>query len=64
MSGGTLSLATVATGTGGFKITGENADDIAGYNVSSAGDVNGDGHAELNVGAHQNGPGGSNARAA
>ena len=46
-----VDLADVANGTGGFKITGENAGDSAGYDVSGAGDVNGDGIADLIVGA-------------
>jgi len=64
LSNGILNLDTVAVGTGGFKIIGENAQDNAGYNVSSAGDVNGDGYADLMVGAFQNGAGGTNAGAA
>ncbi len=46
-----VELADVAAGSGGFKIQGENAGESAGYSVSSAGDVDGDGFADLIVGA-------------
>ena len=41
-----------ALGTGGFAINGEAAEDLSGRSVSSAGDVNGDGLADLIVGAN------------
>ncbi|MDI9335502.1 MAG: FG-GAP-like repeat-containing protein, partial [Gammaproteobacteria bacterium] len=47
---GTLSLQTIAEGTGGFALTGEAGYDYSGYSVSSAGDINGDGYADLMVG--------------
>ena len=56
-----VSLSAVAAGTGGFAITGEATNDQSGYSVSVAGDVNGDGLADLLVGAYGNGAGGSNA---
>ena len=52
-----IDLATVATGgsnAGGFVINGEAVDDRSGYSVTSAGDVNGDGLADLIVGARNN----------
>jgi Ca2+-binding RTX toxin-like protein len=53
-----LDLATVAAGLGGFVIHGQDAHDEAGYSVSSAGDVNGDGFDDLIIGNVQgDGPG-------
>ena len=45
-----LDLATL-DGTNGFRLIGIDADDFSGCSVSSAGDVNGDGFADLIVGA-------------
>ena len=45
-----LDLATL-DGTNGFRLIGIDADDHSGLSVSSAGDVNGDGFADLIVGA-------------
>ncbi len=47
----TINLPTIASGTGGFVIIGENANDDSGRSVSTAGDVNGDGLDDLIVGA-------------
>ncbi len=59
-SGGVLSLSSL-TGTNGFKLDGENNGDYSGYPVNSAGDINGDGYADLIIGAYGypggNGPG-------
>ena len=46
-----INLSAVATGTGGFVINGQCSCDYSGVSVSSAGDVNGDGLADLIVGA-------------
>jgi Ca2+-binding RTX toxin-like protein len=45
-----LDLATL-DGTNGFRLIGIDADDLSGFSVSSAGDVNGDGFADLIIGA-------------
>ena len=49
--GAPIDLASIAAGTGGFVIFGEDASDFSGDSVASAGDVNGDGFADLIVGA-------------
>ena len=47
-----------ALGNGGFRLDGIDAADRSGYSVSGAGDVNGDGLADLIVGAYVADPGG------
>ncbi len=47
---GNLDLSTL-NGTTGFKLSGSAVADVAGISVASAGDVNGDGYADLIVGA-------------
>src|SRR5688572_3774205 len=47
-----LKLSTL-NGSNGFKLTGEANGDRAGFSVSAAGDVNGDGFGDLIIGAPQ-----------
>ena len=51
-------LATL-NGANGFKLSGVAADDISGFSVASAGDVNGDGFADLIVSAYRADPHGN-----
>jgi hypothetical protein len=46
-----VELATVEAGSGGFAINGATTGDRAGWSVSAAGDVDGDGFADIIVGA-------------
>jgi len=46
-------------GTGGFRINGIKANDRSGSSVSGAGDVNGDGLADLIIGAYRADPNGN-----
>jgi hypothetical protein len=56
---GLINLSTIATGTSnGFVINGECAGDESGWSVAAAGDMNGDGLADLLVGARKNTPSG------
>jgi len=50
-----VDLSSIAAGSGGFVINGQCAGDLSGYSVSAAGDVNGDGLADLIVGAKSSG---------
>ncbi|MBS0351663.1 MAG: FG-GAP repeat protein, partial [Proteobacteria bacterium] len=43
---------TDLNGKNGFKLDGEAANDLSGYSVSAAGDINGDGIADLLIGAY------------
>jgi hypothetical protein len=55
-SGTGINLSDVASGVGGFVINGQAAGDESGFAVSSAGDVNGDGLADLIIGAASSDP--------
>ena len=57
-SGTAIDLSAVAAGTGGFVINGQGAGDFSGFSVKAAGDVNGDGLADVMVGAYQSDPAG------
>jgi len=56
---GATPVDLAALGSGGFRIDGGDANDSSGRSVSGAGDVNGDGLADLIVGASQAAPGGN-----
>ena len=45
-------LLSSLNGTNGFKLDGEDNQDYSGYFVSAAGDINGDGIADLLIGAY------------
>ena len=55
---GVLNLSAL-DGTNGFRLNGIDANDLSGYSVSSAGDVNGDGFDDLIVGAFAADPNGN-----
>ena len=59
--GGALDLADL-DGTNGFRLDGIDPRDRSGCSVSGAGDVNGDGFADLIVGASGADPGGRRCR--
>ena len=48
-----IELSEIADGTGGFVISGAAQSDFSGSSVSAAGDVNGDGLADLIIGAQE-----------
>ena len=58
-----IRLANVAAGSGGFRIIGQAAGDDASRALGTVADLNGDGRAELLIGAPGNDAGGANAGA-
>src|SRR5687768_944980 len=56
--GSAIDLSAIAAGSGGFVINGQCESDGSGLSVAGAGDVNGDGLADLIVGALFSDPGG------
>ena len=56
-TGGVLDLSTL-NGSNGFILTGIDVNDVSGFSVSSAGDVNGDGYDDLVIGARRADPNG------
>ena len=58
-----VNLASVAAGTGGFRITGASGGDAVGAVLGAVGDLNGDGRAEILVGVPEAGSHGSHAGA-
>ena len=59
-----INLVQIAAGTGGFKITGENAGDRAGTRVAGLGDINNDGFDDLFISAPFNAGAGTQSGAA
>ena len=55
--GASVDLDSLA-GSDGFMLSGIDANDFSGFSVSTAGDVNGDGYADLLIGAYLADPGG------
>jgi hypothetical protein len=58
-AGGTVNLSSL-TGANGYAINGIDANDVSGYSVSSAGDINGDGIDDIIIGAKAGDPNGQN----
>lgn len=58
-----VNLASVASGTGGFRIIGDRAGDMAGSAIGTVGDLNGDGKAEILVGTTASQSGGADSGA-
>ncbi len=62
--GGNVELSDIEAGIGGFVLNGISAGDLAGTSVHGGGDVNGDGLADIIVGAMEDDPNGDNSGAA
>ena len=63
-SGSIVNLSSVAAGSGGYKIIGENAGDHIGAALATLADVNGDGKEEILLGAADSEAGGAGSGAA
>ncbi|MCF2873046.1 FG-GAP-like repeat-containing protein, partial [Octadecabacter sp. G9-8] len=61
--GTSVELSDIESGIGGFVINGVSEDDLSGWSVSGAGDVNGDGFDDLIVGAPGDNPNGDDSGA-
>ena len=61
MAKSVFNLSTLASGNGstGFVINGVDAHDNSGFSVNSAGDINGDGYADIIIGAAKADPNGN-----
>ncbi|SDD27395.1 Hemolysin-type calcium-binding repeat-containing protein [Sphingomonas sp. YR710] len=57
-SASAVNLSSVAAGTGGYKIIGDNAGDAAGHVIATISDQNGDGKSEILIGAQHSQIGG------
>lgn len=57
-SGTAVRLSDIERGQGGFTIRGLNANDLSGYSLNEAGDINADGLMDIIIGAHQSDPSG------
>ena len=62
--GSSSGISDMSLASADAKLTGETSNDRAGWDVSTAGDVNGDGYDDVLVGAHQEDTGGTDAGAA
>ncbi len=60
-NGTPVNLSAIAAGIGGFVINGADPGDVSGYSVAGAADVNGDGLADVIVGAPAADPAGNDA---
>jgi hypothetical protein len=62
--GSSTGIATMSLASASAKLTGESADDLTGYGVGDAGDINNDGYSDIIVGGRYDDDAASNAGAA